>query len=569
MKSRLRSCLDQSRWSAATRLAAIAVLIVATTVLLTTSLVVRQVQSTMTKHAQVQLEANLNLAHELLRAKTDGTSLRLEGDRIVASNGYVLDGDLEVVDKVRAILGGTMTVFRGDLRVSTNVLKPDGARAIGTHLAPGPVFDTVLKQGAVFRGEADILGTTYFTIYEPLRDARGAVIGILYVGVKKDEFLALVSDIERSAAFTGALSLLFGGCALALAVGRTFRPLNGLEVVMSKLADGKLDVDIPMLRRADEVGRMARAIEVFKDTMINANRMAAEQEQTKAAAAAAQKAAMSRTADTFEAKIGGLASTLSSHATELEATARSMFATTTRTNGQAAKVMSAAEKASVGLGTVASASQELAASIGEISHQVAQASEITIQAVTDAQRTDTIVHALAEGAEKIGHVVGLITNIAGKTNLLALNATIEAARAGDAGKGFAVVASEVKSLANQTMKATEEISGQIGQIQSATKEAVIAIRGIKGTIEEVNAISTSIAAAVEQQGAATAEIARNVQQTALSAHEVTVNIGGVGQAATDTGAAATQVLGAATDLLQQAEQLTAEVSSFIEGVRAA
>ena len=218
---------------------------------------------------------------------------------------------------------------------------------------------------------------------------------------------------------------------------------------------------------------------------------------------------------------------------------------------------------------VAAAAEELSASIGEISRQVSQSSEITGQAVVDARRTDAIVRALAEGAERIGHVVGLIISIAGQTNLLALNATIEAARAGDAGKGFAVVASEVKSLAQQTAKATEEIGTQVGQIQSATKEAVEAIRVITGTIEEVSSIAVSIAAAVEEQGAATAEIARSVQQTAQSARDVTVNIGDVSQAATNTGTAADQVLDAATDLSRQAERLTSEVDGFITEVRAA
>ncbi|MDR3538993.1 MAG: cache domain-containing protein [Acetobacteraceae bacterium] len=545
------------------------VLIVAAAIMLTTGLVVWQVQSTMIEHGQAQLDTNLRLAHELLRVKTDGTPLRLEGDRLVASNGYVLDGDWEVVDKVRAIVGGTMTLFRGDLRVSTNVLGPDGARAVGTHLAAGPVLDQVLKRGGVYRGEADILGTAYFTIYEPLKDAQGAVVGILYVGVQQAEYLSLVTDIKRAAALTGALVLLLGGGALSLAVRRTFRPLDSVRRAMVELANGKLDATVPMLHRADEIGRMAQAVEVFKDNMIKADCLAAEQEQTKAASAAAQKAAMNQTAEAFEAKVGSLIVMLSSDATDLESTARSMAATATRTNGQATTVASAAEEASVGVGTVAAAAEELTTSISEISRQVAQSSKITGQAVADAHQTDAIVRALAEGAEKIGHVVGLIANIAGQTNLLALNATIEAARAGDAGKGFAVVASEVKSLANQTAKATEEIGAQIAQIQSATREAVDAIHRIAGTIEEVSSIAITIAAAVEEQGAATAEIARNVQQTAQSAHEVTVNIGGVGQAAGETGTAADHVLGAAADLSRQTEKLTAEVASFIAEVRAA
>jgi methyl-accepting chemotaxis protein len=365
-----------------------------------------------------------------------------------------------------------------------------------------------------------------------------------------------------------AVILIVAAAATAIALS-IVRPLGKLESDMHRLAAGDKSIAIFGAGRRDEIGGMAAAVQVFKDTMIKNDTMAVEQEQIKAAAAAAQKVATNQTADAFQTKVGGFISMLSSGATELEATAQSMSGTATQANGQAVTVAAAAEEASAGVRTVAAAAEELSASIGEISRQVAQSSTITGQAVADAQRTDGIVRALAEGAEKIGHVVGLITNIAGQTNLLALNATIEAARAGDAGKGFAVVASEVKSLANQTAKATEEIGAQIAQIQSATKEAVDAIRGITGTIQEVSSISVSIAAAVEEQGAATAEIARNVQQTAQSAQDVTVNIGGVSRAATDTGAAADQVLSAATSLLRQVEQLTTEVDTFVAEVRTA
>ncbi len=286
-------------------------------------------------------------------------------------------------------------------------------------------------------------------------------------------------------------------------------------------------------------------------------------------ASVAQKSAMNQTADAFEAKVGTLVSMLSSGATELQATAQSMSATATQTNQQATTVAAAAEEASAGVQTVAAAAEELTSSIHEISRQVAQSAKITEKAVEDARRTDTTVRALADGAQKIGDVVQLITNIAAQTNLLALNATIEAARAGDAGKGFAVVASEVKSLATQTAKATEEIAAQIAQIQDATGEAVKAIKAISATIDEVNVIASNIASAVEEQGAATAEIARNVQQTAASTQEVTATITGVSRAANDTGAAAGQVLGAASNLLRQAEQLTNEVNNFVVGVRAA
>ena len=346
-------------------------------------------------------------------------------------------------------------------------------------------------------------------------------------------------------------------------------PLTKITAAMRRLAERDMATEIPGVGRGDEIGGMAEAVQVFKDNMIRADQLTVEQETSKVTAAAGQKAAMNRTADAFEAKVGSLVSMLSAGATELQATAQSMSATATQTNHQATTVAAAAEEASAGVQTVSAAAEELAASILEISRQVAEAAKITGKVVEDTRRTDTIVRALADGAQKIGDVVQLIAGIAAQTNLLALNATIEAARAGDAGKGFAVVASEVKSLATQTAKATEEIGAQIRQIQDATGEAVQAIKAIGATIEEVNVIASNIAAAVEEQGTATAEIARNVQQTAASTQEVTTTITGVSQAANDTGAAAGQVLGAASGLSQQAEQLTNEVNDFVAGVRAA
>ncbi len=262
--------------------------------------------------------------------------------------------------------------------------------------------------------------------------------------------------------------------------------LGSLKAAMDRLAKGDLATVIPGTQRRDEVGGMAATVVVFKDSMVETERLRAAQEEIKAQAAAEQKSALHRMADGFESKVGRLVGMLSAASTELEATAQSMTGIASVSQQQAVAVASAAEEASTGLQTVAAAAEELTASIGEISRQVTQSSRITTKAVDDARRTDAIVHALADGAEKVGTVVDLITDIASQTNLLALNATIEAARAGDAGKGFAVVASEVKSLANQTAKATQQIDTQITQIQAATKEAVEAIRSISVTIEEVS-----------------------------------------------------------------------------------
>jgi methyl-accepting chemotaxis protein len=344
--------------------------------------------------------------------------------------------------------------------------------------------------------------------------------------------------------------------------------LGSLQAAMGRLANNDLSAAIPGLDRSDEVGLMAAGLRVFQQNMVKAER-ATEQEQARQSIAADKAAAVIRTANDFEGNVGQVLRDVMSSATRMQATARAMAATAIDANRQSSAVAAAAAEAGSGMQTVASAAEELTSSIGEIGRQVAHSAKISDRGVADARRTDAIVRELADGAQKIGDIVTMITGIAGQTNLLALNATIEAARAGDAGKGFAVVASEVKGLAEQTTKATHDIAQQITTIQSATKQAVEAIDAITATITEISSVSTTIASAVDQQGAATAEIARNVQQTSVSAQEITSNIGGVSQAANATGAAADQVLGDASELSRQAEQLAGQVNNFLAGVRAA
>ena len=256
------------RLSLAARLAAVGGVIAAVAICLTAWSIVWQVERAMTDRIQSRLEVNLRVARDQMRRHGGVGPVRVENDRLIAPNGRVLDGDVELVDRIRDIAEGTATVFKGDLRVSTNVLLPDGRRAIGTHLAPGLVYDAVLGRGQTYRGEADILGTTYLTAYDPLKDAAGNVVGILYVGVQKASYFAIITDIRVAALLCGLMMILFGAGAIFLVVRRAFQPLDTLRDTMGALAAGQLDAVVPALERGDEIGRMAQAVQVFKQTAV-------------------------------------------------------------------------------------------------------------------------------------------------------------------------------------------------------------------------------------------------------------------------------------------------------------
>ncbi len=381
--------------------------------------------------------------------------------------------------------------------------------------------------------------------------------------------LSTTDEVRVNVLITSGVALLVG-LVFAWAAGRGMsRPVRRMTESMKRLAGGDTTAVVPDTGRKDEIGQMAAAVQVFKDRMIEADRLRVQQDEQKKRSDVERHQLMIALAEKFESGVGGVIKDVTAHATELQATAQSMAATSTQASRQVSAVVGASEHASENVNTVATATEELSASIREISQQVGQSSRIIAEAVAQATATNEHVKSLASAAQKIGEVVQLITEIAEQTNLLALNATIEAARAGDAGKGFAVVAAEVKTLAGQTARATGEISAQISAIQQATKVSVEAIQQITDTITTVNQNAAAIASAVEQQGSATQEIARNVSQAAKGTADVTSNIAGVSSAAQQAGSAATAVLSRANELSKNSATLKAYVDSFLREVRAA
>jgi len=374
------------------------------------------------------------------------------------------------------------------------------------------------------------------------------------------------TTIQEVAATASALI----GICLAFLIGRGIvNPITGMTAAMARLAGGDRNTEIPSRERGDEIGKMAGAVQVFKDNMIETERLRGQQAETEEQQAKQRKADMIKLADGFEGAVGEIIETVSAASTELEASAGTLTSTAARAQELTTMVAAASEEASTNVQSVASATEEMASSVNEISRQVQESARMANEAVDQARKTNDRVSELSKAAARIGDVVELINTIAGQTNLLALNATIEAARAGEAGRVFAVVASEVKALAEQTAKATGEIGQQISGIQAATQESVGAIKEISGTIERLSEISSTIAAAVEEQGAATQEISRNVQQAAQGTQQVSSYITDVQRGASETGSASSQVLSSAQSLSTESNRLKLEVGKFLNSVRAA
>ncbi|MCR4379222.1 MAG: methyl-accepting chemotaxis protein [Rhodospirillales bacterium] len=450
-----------------------------------------------------------------------------------------------------------------------------------TEKAFKPYYETGVKMGKIYVAEGPEQGNVMMEQFDSVAGAMGENMDALTTKVAEatngrlEGLTASIHDVQSGIEGVVQLNMILTAIGIVIGLGAAIYLftvikgsieglLNDIDQIQSRDWTSKAALSTD---RTDEFGTVARALSQTKGMLADAERREQEQKEAEVRMGEERRKDRMRMADQFETSVGSVVETVSAAADEMQTTAQSVSSTAEQTSRQATAVAAAAEQASANVQTVASAAEELSSSISEISRQVSQSTRVASEAVAEVQGANEKVQGLAAAAQKIGEVVALITDIADQTNLLALNATIEAARAGDAGKGFAVVASEVKNLANQTARATEEISAQIGGIQGATEDAVSAIRSIGGIINQINEITSTIAAAVEEQGAATQEIARNVEQASQGTTEVSSNISQVTQAASETGSSATQILDAATEMARQSGKLENEVQKFLATIR--
>ncbi len=480
----------------------------------------------------------------------------------------------DLIDSIGAATGQTATVFafvpaeQDFVRVSTNIIKPDGKRAVGTMLGKGSAAYQPIMSGNTFRGEALILGTQYVTQYSPIKSPTGDTLGILYVGIEKAQVAEVATEIELRIAIVGIIVAIASAVLLFLLLRWQLGPLRDLGQTISRFVERDFSEEVSFTDRKDEIGVIANGLVRWRETAEKMGEAEAARVEAEKRAEKERLEQRNRLAHELEQSIGQIVASVRQSSTGMQKSTELMRESANHSLTQSQRVSEAANDSAQSVQTVAAATEELSASISGIGDQVRESTAIAETAVGEASRANEMVGGLAEAAERIGEVVSLINDIAAQTNLLALNATIEAARAGEAGKGFAVVAQEVKNLANQTAKATDEIAQQIGAIQGETRVTVEAIEKVTHTISSISEIASGISSAVSEQNAAVNEIANSATSASSGSSEVVANINEIHEAAASSGAAASELDQNVGAMAKQIDSLQKTVSNFLSQLRA-
>ncbi len=524
-----------------------------------------------------QQETNLRVAAAVFNRDLDVFSI--EGKS--TDNQKLILSDLPtfnthgVIDEIGHIIGATATIFLWDAdsedfwRKTTNIIKGDGKRAVGTPLGKKGAVYPIITEGKRFLGKANILGKDYLTLYEPIfKKSSNTVVGILYVGIEEAQFITKKNQIFNSNIKTALIINIILMLVLIFALKQLLtKPMNKAIDQTEKLANSDKSFEIEGTERYDEIGKLNKALKVFRDNLLKVDHLQEEQKQNAVKQEEERKATMQKLAQKFEEHVGSVVKSVEEASVEIHDMATKISGVVQKTNVQSTSASSASQETFSNVETVAAASEELSASIKEIAGNVSDTERTAKTCSEAAQASQENLEHLRKSVQDIDGVITSINDVAEQTNLLALNATIEAARAGDAGKGFAVVANEVKSLANETRKMTEEIARNVEEIKGSSNQTIEGVNNIIGQISIVDEKTTSVAAAIEEQNSSTNEISRNIQEAAKGTNELSASLSEIQQAADESAEATVNLNKASDNLASQAKTLKVTIDQFLTEIR--